>query len=71
MLLSGLLTLQGQLPPLPVAATVRVRVPDDKKVTAVVHLTERKPLKFKAAGPYVQFNLEPFTALSMSLIEYE
>jgi len=35
-----------------------------------MHLPERKPLKFKALGPYVQFDLEPFIALSMSLIEY-
>ena len=63
--------MQGQLPPIPVAATVRVRVPDGKKVTAIVHLPERKLLRFKAAGPYVQFDLEPFNALSMSLIEYE
>jgi len=60
-----------QLPPLPVPARVRARVPDGKKVTAVMHLPERKLLKFKAVGPYVQFDLEPFTALSMSLIEYE
>ncbi|HVN80637.1 MAG TPA: hypothetical protein VMW38_16690 [Terriglobia bacterium] len=93
-LLAGLLTLQGQLPPLLVSATVRVRIPENKKVTAVIHLPERKALKFKkeeaascrftnvqsperkalkfkVAGPYVQFDLEPFTALSMSLIEYE
>jgi hypothetical protein len=69
-LLAGLLTMQQQLPAFPVAATVRVQVPSGKKVTAVVHIPERKPLKFKTAGAYVQFDLEPFTALSMALIEY-
>jgi hypothetical protein len=70
-LLAGLLTMQQQLPPFPVAATVRVQVPSGRKITAVAHLPERRPLKFKAAGPYVQFDLEPFNALSMALIEYE
>jgi hypothetical protein len=70
-LLAGLLTMQQQLPALPVTATVRVQVPGGKRVTAVVHIPERQPLKFKTAGAYVQFDLEPFTALSMALVEYE
>jgi hypothetical protein len=70
-LLAGLLTMQLQLPALPVNATVRVQVPSGKKVTAVVHVPDRKPLKFKTAGAYVQFDLEPFNALSMALVEYE
>jgi hypothetical protein len=70
-LLAGLLTMQEQLPPIPVTATVRVQAPSGKKVTAVLHLPERKPLKFRAAGAYVQFDLEPFDSLSMALIEYE
>jgi hypothetical protein len=69
-MLAGLLTMQQQLPPFPAAATVRVRVPSGKKITAVSHLPERKPLKFKTTGPHVQFDLEPFDALSMALIEY-
>jgi hypothetical protein len=69
-LLAGLLTMQEQLPPIPVTATVRVQAPSGKKVTAVLHLPERKPLKFRAAGAYVQFDLEPFDSLSMALIEY-
>jgi hypothetical protein len=69
-LLAGLLTMQQQLPAFPAAATVRVQVPSGRKVTAVLHLPERKPLKFKAAGAYVQFDLEPFNALSMALVEY-
>jgi hypothetical protein len=69
--LAGLLTMQHQLPPLTVPATVRVQVPAGKRVTAVVHLPERKPLKFDVMGPYVQFKLEPFEALSMALVEYQ
>ena len=69
-LLAGLLTMQEQLPPFPVTATVRVQASRGKKVTAVLHVPERKPLKFKTAGAYVQFDLEPFTSLSMALIEY-
>jgi hypothetical protein len=69
-LLAGLLTMQQQLPALPVSATVRVQVPGGKRATAVVHVPDRKPLKFKTAGAYVQFDLEPFTSLTMALIEY-
>jgi hypothetical protein len=69
-LLAGLLTMQQQLPAFPVAATVRVHIPGDKRVTAVMHLPERQPLKFETVNAYVQFDLEPFNALSMALIEY-
>ena len=69
-LLAGLLTMQQQLPPIPVPAKVRVQVPMGEMVTAVVHLPERKPLKFKVVGPYVEFDLEPFEYLSMALVEY-
>ena len=62
--------MQEQLPALPVTSTVRVQVPAGEKATAVLHLPERKPVKFKTAGAYVQFDLEPFTSLSMALIEY-
>lgn len=69
-MLAGVLTMQQQLPPFPATATVRVQVPAGKKITAVRHLPERKPIKFKTAGAYVQFDLEPFTELSMALVEY-
>jgi hypothetical protein len=69
--LAGLLSMQQQMPPVPVPATVRVQVPNGKRVTAVVHLPERKPLRFDVVGPYVQFKLEPFEALSMALVEYQ
>jgi hypothetical protein len=70
-LLAGLLSMQQQLPPIPVPATVRAQVLGGKRVTAVSHLPERKPLKFEMVGPYVQFKLEPFEALSMALVEYQ
>jgi hypothetical protein len=69
-LLAGLLTMQQNLPPFPATATVRVQIPAGKKITTVTHLPERKPLKFKMAGAYVQFDLEPFDGLTMALIEY-
>ena len=69
-LLASLLTMQQQLPAFPVPATVRVQVPSGKKISAVTHVPDRKPLKFKTVGAYVQFELEPFNSLSMALIEY-
>ena len=70
-LLAGLLTMQQQLPPFPARATVRVQVPAGKKVTAVKHVPDLMPLEFTPAGPYVQFQVEPFTSLCMAVIEYE
>jgi hypothetical protein len=68
-LLAGLLTMQDQLPAFPVSAVVRVQSPG--RVKAVVQLPDRKPLKFTAGDPYVQFHLEPFNSLAMALVEYE
>jgi hypothetical protein len=68
--LVGLLTMQQEIPAIPVPATVRVQLPAERKVTAVEHLPERKPLRFKTVGPFVQFELEPFDSLSMALVEY-
>ena len=70
-LVATLLTMQAQLPAFPAKATVRVQSPRGKKITAVTHEPDRKPLKFKTVGDYVQFDLEPFTCLSMALVEYE
>jgi hypothetical protein len=68
-LLVGLLTMQDELPAFPVSATVRVLAPG--KVKAVLQLPARRPLKFSAAAPYVEFALDPFNSLSMALVEYE
>jgi hypothetical protein len=67
-LLVGLLTMQDELPAFPVSAKVRVQSPG--KVTAVLRLPDRKPLKFTAGTPYVEFDLEPFNSLSMAVVEY-
>ncbi len=69
-LVATLLTMQLQLPALPVTASVRVQAPAGKKVTAVTHVPDRKPLKFKTGGAYVQFDVESFTALSVVVVEY-
>ncbi len=36
----------------------------------MLHIPERKLLKFERVGAYVQFDLAPFTELSMAVIEY-
>jgi hypothetical protein len=69
-LLTGLLNMQSITPPLPVAAKVRVSIPSGHRVSSVVLLPDRKPLKFEPAGPYVQFSLEPFEILAMALVQY-
>jgi hypothetical protein len=69
-LLAGLLNMQSITPPLPVGAKVRVNVPSGRRVSSVVLLPDRKPLKFETAGPYVQFSLEPFEILAMALVQY-
>src|ERR1700722_4708200 len=43
-LLAGLLNLQNQAPPVPVAVTVRVRVPEGKSITAVRRLPAGDPV---------------------------
>jgi hypothetical protein len=60
--------MQDELPAFVVSAKVRVQAPG--RVTAVLGLPDRKPLKFTAVTPYVEFDLEPFNSLSMALIEY-
>jgi hypothetical protein len=68
--LAGLLNMQSITPPLPVGAKVRVGVPSGRRVSSVVLLPDRKPLKFETAGPYVQFSVEPFEILAMALVQY-
>ncbi len=69
-LLAGLLNMQSITPPLPVAAKVRVMLPSGRRVSNVVLLPDRKPLKFDIAGPYVQFSIDPFEILAMALVQY-
>jgi len=70
-LLAGLLNMQQQLPPIPVGATVRVQVPSGRRAMRVVSIPEQKTIPFEEAGPYTQFQLRPFDALAMALVEYE
>ncbi len=70
-MLAGLLNMQQLLPAIPVGATVRVQAPSGKKVTKVTVLPEGKKIPFDAAGPYTQFQIEPFEALAMAVIEYQ
>jgi hypothetical protein len=69
-LVATLLTMQLQFPELPVNATVRVQPPAGKRITAVLHVPDRKAIRFKTVSPYVQFDLEPFNSLSMVVVEY-
>jgi hypothetical protein len=69
-LLAGLLNMQSSTPPFPAGAKVRVGLPSERRVSSVVLLPDRKPLKFDMAGSYVQFSLEPFEVLAMALVQY-
>ena len=69
-LLAGLLNMQEQLPLIAVPAAVRVQLPPGRLLTAVTQLPDLKPIPAKMVGPYVEFQLEPFEALAMALIEY-
>jgi hypothetical protein len=70
-LLAGLLNMQQLLPPIPVGAAVRVQVPSGRRATRVVSIPEGKEIPFEKAGPYTQFRVQPFEALSMAFVEYE
>ena len=69
-LLAGLLNMPRDLPPVPVGAVVRVRIPEGRRVTGVVRVPDRKAMGFEKAGPYVQFRLEPFPVIAMALVGY-
>jgi hypothetical protein len=70
-LLAGLLNMQQEFPAIPVGATVRVQVPSGRRATRVVSIPEGKEIPFEKAGPYAQFRVEPFEALTMAFVEYE
>jgi len=69
-LLAGLLSLQNQIPPLPVGATVRVRVPQGKLITKVQSVPGRVLIPHKAKGPFVEFRVPEFNELAMFLLDY-
>lgn len=69
-LLVSLLNMREQIPVSPVNATVRVRLPEDRKLTRVLRVPDLKEIPFEIAGPYVQFSVAPFKVLAMQLVEY-
>lgn len=69
-LLVGMLNLQAQVPTIPVAATIRVQVPQGRRVRKVSLLPEQKDLEFSSSGPYVSFRVPEFELIRMALVEY-
>jgi hypothetical protein len=70
-LLAGLLNLQRQLPQAPVPATVRVLPPEGRRFQRVRRLPSLQPVAFSSAGPYAQFQVEPFDTIAMFALDYE
>jgi hypothetical protein len=68
--LVGLLNLQNQTPPLPAAATVRVRVPEGKSIAGVRRLPGNDPARWSMKGPFVEFHVPEFNELAMYLLDY-
>jgi hypothetical protein len=69
-LLVCLLTMEWQLVPIKLGATVRVQVPSGRSATAVSGLPEHKDIQFKRTGKYVEFRVEPFETMAMAMVEY-
>lgn len=69
-LLAGILNMQDQTPPDPVSATVRVRAPEGKSITAVRRLPARDAVPYVRKGPYAEFRVPEFRELAMYVIEY-
>ena len=69
--LAGLLNMQQDAPPIPVGATVRVKVPSGRRATTILRVPDRKPIPFERSGPYVQFRIESIRQLAMALVEYQ
>jgi hypothetical protein len=70
-LLAGLLNMSQELPPTPVSATVRVKVPDGRKARRVISVPDGRTIPFERNGAYTQFHLEGVEVLSMATVEYE
>jgi hypothetical protein len=69
-LLVCLLNTEWRFSTIGVGATVRVQLPSNRKATSVSRLPEREEIRFRKAGPYVEFRIEPFKTLAMALVEY-
>jgi len=70
-LLLGLLSMQQQLPAIPVDATVRVQPPAGKTVKSVLRIPERRVLAFAARGPYIEFKTGLFNPFTMVVVEHD
>jgi hypothetical protein len=69
-LLAGLLNMQSAAPPFPAGATVRVKLPPDRRPGEVLSLPDRKPLESKYSDGYVRFAVQPFAIMAMALVQY-
>jgi hypothetical protein len=69
-LVVGMLNLQMQVPTIPVAATLRVLLPEGRRARKVSLLPEQKEVAFSTAGPYIGFQVPAFKLVSMALVEY-
>jgi hypothetical protein len=69
-LIVSLLNMEWQLAPIGRGATVRAQLPSGRSANAVLALPERKELKFRQAGRYVEFQIEPFESMAMASVVY-
>ncbi|MGA9062581.1 MAG: alpha-amylase family protein [Terracidiphilus sp.] len=69
-LLVGLFNMQEQIPTIPIGATVRILVPTDSRVRRVIEVPCQREIQFKMTGPYVEFQISPFSVVAMALVEY-
>jgi hypothetical protein len=69
-LLVGMLNLQAQMPPIPVAATIRVSMPEGRGARRVLLLPEQKEIAFSRSGPYVEFKVPEFRLVRMAVVDY-
>lgn len=70
-MLLGMLNTQGQLPQIPVGATVRLRCPNGRRITSIEQLPDRSRIEIVALDQYVQFNAAPFDCFCMYLVKTE
>lgn len=70
-LLLGLLNMEPEDPPLPVPATVRVRVPQGKRYVSAVHLPDQEQMEITKSSDYLSLTFQPFTVMAMAQIKYE
>ena len=69
-LLIGLLNMQTAMPPIPVGATVRVRMPTGRTPGKLLRVPDLKLFAWERKGPYVEFKVDPFEVFHMAILEY-